>query len=108
LAAGVYHGSVTIGEPGLAPIAVPVTLGVWRTAPPLTISTGSFIFVQTVGEPAPAYQTAVVDSGGMPVPFTILTGAKWLNVVYPTPTPASIRVGVASPPALPGPPDCNA
>jgi hypothetical protein len=44
----------------------------------------------------------------MPVPFTILTGAKWLNVVYPTPTPASIRVGVASPPALPGPPDCNA
>jgi len=50
LAAGVYHGSVTIGEPGLAPIAVPVMLGVWSTAPGLTISTGSFTFVP---DPAP-------------------------------------------------------
>src|ERR1019366_3708479 len=51
---GVYKGTVTVGEPGLASIAVPVTLGVWTTAPPLTIAPGSFTFVQTFGQPEPA------------------------------------------------------
>ena len=101
---GVYHGTATIGEAGLASKAVPVTLGVWSTAPPLTITNGSFTFVQTVGGPAPAYQTAEVDSGGVPVPLTILIGASWLNVVdhYSAPTPTPILVGVANPPRSPG------
>jgi uncharacterized protein (TIGR03437 family) len=96
---GVYRGTVTVGEAGLASKAVPVTLGVWSTGPPLTITPGSFTFVQTVGEPWPAPQTAVVDSGGMPVPLTILQGADWLFVVdrnmAPTPTP--IQVAVSGP-----------
>jgi uncharacterized protein (TIGR03437 family) len=104
LAAGVYKGTVTIGEAGLASIAVPVTLGVWSSAPPLTITTGSFTFVQTVGEPRPANQTAEVDSGGVPVPLTILIGASWLFVLdrYNAPTPAPIEVVVTNAPGLPG------
>ena len=104
LAAGVYNGTVTIGEPGLASIAVPVTLGVWSSAPPLTVTPGSFTFVETVGAFAPAYQTAEADSGGVPVPLTILIGAPWLNVVdhYSAPTPAPLLVGVVNTPGLPG------
>ena len=66
LAAGVYTGTVTIGEAGLAPMSVPVTLGVWSTPPGITISQGSFMFVQTAGEPQAAQQTAEVDSGACP------------------------------------------
>ena len=101
---GVYHGTVTIGEAGLASKAVPVTLGVWSSGPPLTISTSSFTFVQTVGGPAPAYQTAEVDSGGVPVPLTILLGADWLWVVdhYNAPTPTMLGVGVVRGPGSPG------
>jgi len=104
LGAGVYNGTVTIGVAGLASKAVPVTLGVWSRAPPLKITAGSFTFVQTVGEPGPAYQTAEVDSGGIPVPLTILLGATWLNVVdhYSAPTPTPILVGVANGPGSPG------
>jgi len=104
LAPGVYHGAVTIAEPGIASIAVPVVLGVWSTAPPLTINQGAFTFVQTVGEPAPAYQTAEVDSGGVPVPLTIAVGGSWLGVAdpYNAPTPAQIIVGVAITPVTPG------
>jgi hypothetical protein len=74
LAAGVYHGTVTIGEPGLASIGVPVVLGVWSTAPPPTISPGAFTFIQTMGEPVPLYQNAIVDPGSIPVPLTYSTG----------------------------------
>ena len=100
---GVYHGTVTIGEAVLASKAVPVTLGVWSSGPPLTISTGSLTFVQTVGEASPSSQTAMVDSGGVPVPLAILLGADWLYVFdrYNAPTPTSIQVSV-NPPALPG------
>jgi uncharacterized protein (TIGR03437 family) len=93
---GVYKGTVTVGEPGLASIAVPVTFGVWTTAPPLTITPGSFTFVQTFGQPEPSYQTAMVDSGGMPVPLTILAGTDWLNVFdfYSAPAPTTIQVSV--------------
>jgi uncharacterized protein (TIGR03437 family) len=97
LADGVYHGTVTIGEEGLASIAVPVTLGVWSSPPPLTITQSAFTFVQTVGQAVPVYQMAEVDSGGVPLPLTILKGANWLNVVYGTLTPAAIRVGVLNP-----------
>jgi uncharacterized protein (TIGR03437 family) len=104
LQAGVYHGTVTIGEAGIAPIAVPVTFGVWSDPPPLTVSTGSFTFVQTVGESAPPYQTAEAQSGGVPVPLTISTGGRWLNVIdhYTAPTPAPLLVGVAHAPTMPG------
>jgi uncharacterized protein (TIGR03437 family) len=104
LAPGVYHGTVTIAEPGLPSIAVPVVLGVWSTAPPLTITAGNFTFVQTVGEPPPPYQTAVVESGGVPVPLTIAIGGAWLNVVdhYNSPTPAQILVGLGNIPGVPG------
>jgi uncharacterized protein (TIGR03437 family) len=104
LGAGVYRGTVTIGEPGLTSMAVPVVFGVWSSAPPLTITSGSFTFVQTVGEPAPAYQTAEVDSGGVPVPLTIAIGGSWLWVFdrYSAPTPAPILVGLVNPPTAPG------
>jgi uncharacterized protein (TIGR03437 family) len=95
LVGGVYHGTVTVGEPGMSPKAVPVTLGVWSSPPSLTITTGSFTFVQTVGEILPANQTAEVDSGGVPVPLTTSSGASWLQVLpYGAPTPAPILVGV--------------
>ena len=48
LAAGVYSGTVSVSEPGIASKAVPVTLGVWSAAPPLTISRNSFTFIQTL------------------------------------------------------------
>ena len=101
---GVYPGTVTISEPGLASKAVPVTLGVWTTPPPLTITTSSFQFVEIVGEAMDSYQAAVVDSGGIPVPLTILLGASWLWVVdhYNAPTPAPIAVVVQNVPGPPG------
>ena len=101
---GVYHGAVTVGEPGIASKAVPVTFGVWSTPPPLSVTTHSFTFVRTVGGPSPPYQTALVDSGGVPVPLTILNGTSWLNVVnrYNAPTPANIGVGIANGPESPG------
>ncbi len=105
LAPGVYSGAVTIAEPGIASIAVPVVLAVWSTPPPLTISTPNFTFVQTVGEAGPPFQTAEVDSGGVPVPFTIAIGGSWLSVVdhYSAPTPVQIQVGAGlSPPEVPG------
>jgi uncharacterized protein (TIGR03437 family) len=103
LAAGVYHGTVTVGEPGVASKAVPVTLGVWSTPPPLTVAPGSFTFVQTVGESAPAYQYAQVDSGGVPVPLTFLVGASWLFLTnhFNAPTPSPVLVSVNTP-ASPG------
>jgi uncharacterized protein (TIGR03437 family) len=104
LSPGVYNGVITISEPGLASIAVPVTLGVWSTPPPLTISQSNFTFVQTVGEPGAPYQTAQVDSGGVPFPFAILNGTQWLNVVdhYEAPAPTPILVGVDNPPTAVG------
>jgi uncharacterized protein (TIGR03437 family) len=105
LAAGVYNGTVTIAEPGLASIAVPVTLGVWSSAPPLTVTPGSFSFVQAVGEPSPQFQFAVADSAGVPVPLTILNGTSWLDVVdqYSAPTPVALEVAVIGRiPELPG------
>jgi hypothetical protein len=83
LAGGVYHGTVTIGEEGLASVALPVTLGVWSSPPPLTIISNSFTFVQTVGQAAPVYQMAQVDSAGVPVPLTN--------------TPRRIGAGVSAP-----------
>jgi len=104
LAAGNYYGTVTISEPGRPSIAVPVTLAVWSNPPPLTITQGSFTFVQTVGKPVPPYQTAEVDSGGVPLPLTFLNGTSWLNVVdhYEVPTPAPIQVGIVNGPGSPG------
>jgi uncharacterized protein (TIGR03437 family) len=104
LVPGVYTGTVTISEAGIPSIAVPVTFGVWSTPPKLTTTVGSYTFVQTVGEPAVPYQSAEVDSGGVPVNLTFALGASWLNVVdyYYAPTPTSIHVGLANPPGLPG------
>jgi uncharacterized protein (TIGR03437 family) len=96
LAAGVYTGAVTIGEAGVTPFAVPVTLAVYTTPPPVTITTSSFTFVEAAGEPAPPYQTAEVNSGGVPVPLTITAGASWLNVIGGGLTPAAITVGVTN------------
>ncbi len=62
LAAGVYEGSVTIAEQALAPISVPVTLGVWTTSPPLTSTMSSLTFVQQIGEAQPPNQTTEIDS----------------------------------------------
>jgi trimeric autotransporter adhesin len=83
---------------------VPVTFGVWSKPPPLTITPSSFTFIQTVGGSAPPYQTAEVDSGGVPVPLTILNATNWLNVVdhYEAPAPTPIQVGAVTPLQLPG------
>jgi len=104
LAAGVYHGTVTIAAPAQASIAVPVTLGVWSSPPALTVTPGSMTLIQTLGGPGVAYQKAQVDSDGVPLPFRILSGASWISVVdsYSALSPAVIAVGVANPPVLPG------
>ena len=104
LAGGVYSGTVTVSEPGIASKAVPVTFGVWSDAPPLTISKNSFTFIQTAGGQESAYQTAHVDSGGVPVPIQILQGPQWLWVVdyYEAPAPTDINVGVIDSPMPPG------
>ena len=95
LAPGVYGGSVTIAEQGIAPISVPVTLGVWSTPPPLTSTVSSMTFVQQVGEPPPPNQTTEIDSGGVPVPLTFASGSSWLNLIDRfTLTPAPVQVGV--------------
>jgi hypothetical protein len=81
LTPGVYTGTVTISEAGIASIAVPVTFGVWSTPPKLTTTVSSYTFVQTVGEEGVPYQSAEVDSGGVPVNLTFELGASWLNVI---------------------------
>jgi uncharacterized protein (TIGR03437 family) len=104
LADGAYQGNVTISEANVASKSVPVTLGVWSKAPALTITQNRFLFIQTLGQFTPATQTAEVDSGGVPVPFTISLGAPWLNVVdhYSAPTPAPLEVNIANAPQAPG------
>jgi len=104
LTAGVYNGTVTIGEPGLASIAVPVTLAVWNTGPPLAATPGSFTLVQTVGEPAAPSPYAQVTSGGVPVPLTILLGASWLAVVdvNNAPTPVALELFLTTELTSPG------
>ncbi len=95
LAPGVYTGNVTIAEQGLAPFTTPVTLGVWTTAPKLTINKGSFTFLQQAGEPAVPFQYAEIDSGGVPAPWGIGVGGAWLYVNwYYMLTPATLQVGV--------------
>ncbi len=92
---GVYTGHVTIAEQGLAPVTTPVTLGVWTTAPKLTITKGSFTFLQQAGEPAVPFQYAEIDSGGVPLPWGIGVGGSWLYVGwYYMLTPATLQVGV--------------
>ncbi len=100
LAQGNYTGNVTIAEPGLASATVPVTLGVWSTAPALSITSSAFTFVQTAGEPGPPLQTVEVDSGGVPEPVTIQNGTAWLTVLDRNnlPTPAALQVGIGNPP----------
>jgi uncharacterized protein (TIGR03437 family) len=60
--------------------------------------------VQTLGEPAPPFQTAEVDSGGMPVTLSIALGAPWVGAgaYYNGPTPTKIVVGLVNPPQTPG------
>ncbi|MBS1874377.1 MAG: hypothetical protein JSU00_14265 [Acidobacteria bacterium] len=104
LTPAVYTGAVTISEPGQAPIAVPVKFAVWSKPPKLTISKPSFTFVQTVGAPLVDYQSALLDSAGIPVPVTIFTSGAWLNVVdrYSAPTPTTLSIGIVNPPLKPG------
>jgi uncharacterized protein (TIGR03437 family) len=80
LAPGVYKGNVTIAQPGLSAIAVPVTLSVWSTPPKLSITQGSFTIVQQQGGPAAPMQSVEVDSGGVPLPITVDFGANWLSL----------------------------
>jgi uncharacterized protein (TIGR03437 family) len=95
LAPGAYTGNVTIAEQGLAPVTTPVTLGVWTTAPKLTITKSSFTFLQQAGEPAVPFQYAEIDSGGVPSPWGIGVGGSWLLVNwYYMLTPAPLQVGV--------------
>ena len=101
LTPGAYNGTVTIGEPGLAPIAVPVTVGVWSTPPALTITPGSFTFVQQAAENTAPPQSAEIDSGGIPVPLTFMSGATWLSVTTRfnlTPAPVQIATFSGGPP----------
>ena len=105
LAAGVYNGAVTISEAGVSPTTVPVTLSVWNTPPPLTISPGAFTFVRILGEPGSGgllstYQYADAESGGVPIPFTISSSASWLYVPSSGMTPDFIQVGAVAPGGL--------
>lgn len=95
LAPGVYTGNVTIAEQGLAPFTTPVMLGVWSTAPKLTITQSSFTFLQQAGEPTVPFQYTEIDSGGVPLPWGIGVGGSWLYVNwYFSVTPTPLQVGV--------------
>ena len=103
LAAGVYNGAVTISEAGISPTTVPVTLSVWNTPPPLTISPGAFTFVKILGEPGgggllSTYQYADAESGGVPIPLTISSSASWLYVPSSGMTPEFIQLGAVAAP----------
>ena len=103
LAPGVYKGNVTIMEQGIAPITVPVTLGVWTTPPQLTSTQNSLTFVEAVGEVFPPYQNIEIDSGGVPVTLTYSVGAPWLNLINRfTTTPAPLPVGISRLPTTAG------
>jgi uncharacterized protein (TIGR03437 family) len=80
LAPGVYKGNVTVSQPGLNSIAVPVTFSVWSMPPKLTITQGSFTIVQQQGGPMPPLQPAEIDSGGISTPISIGLGANWLGL----------------------------
>ncbi len=101
---GLYHGTVTLAEPGIPSIDVPVVLALWSVPPPLTISVHSFTFVYRLGELPPDAQPAIVDSGGVPVSISIAVGGEWLfaNNQNDNPTPTQIYVGVGNPPRIPG------
>ena len=106
LAPGTYHGTVTVTSPlTSAPGQVPVTLVVWSTAPPVTVSAKSLTFTATAGVTVPT-QTFDIATGGTPMYYSVTTktldGAGWLHVATPgitpvfqeVPTPVTATVSV--------------
>jgi uncharacterized protein (TIGR03437 family) len=96
---GTYAGTVTVEtSPGNA-VTLPVTLNV---GPPATLSLapGSVSFSYTMGNPAPAFQTAAVKSlSGAAQTFSVTSstndGAAWLSATAATPTtPGTVNISV--------------
>jgi uncharacterized protein (TIGR03437 family) len=104
LAPGTYHGTVTISSSlAVAPGSVPVTLVVWATPPPVTVSPATLSFAAVVGSAAPS-QTINIATGDTPMYYNIgastSDGGTWLSVSTaiapllfledPTPTTATV------------------
>jgi uncharacterized protein (TIGR03437 family) len=103
LAPAVYHGTVTITEPGVGSLQVPVTFGVWSTPPPLQVTPSSLTFVQQVGEGIASNQYLNVQSNGVPVNLSITATANWLGANDPenAPTPTTLGVGIGDASLMP-------
>ncbi len=106
LAPGTYTGKLTFTKQGVAnSVQVPVTLNIWSTAPLLSVTPSSLMFVTTANFGGfPANQTLTLTSGLTPIPVTAIaatsTNGGWLGVNtsgFPnfTPvTPAALAVSV--------------
>ena len=96
LAPGTYTGAITINAAGTGSVQVPVSLAVWSTAPALTVTPASLVITVPVGGNPITQQTLTVQSGGVPVPFSLnaTSTANWLFAVDPNaaPTPAAVTV----------------
>jgi len=113
LAAGTYHGIVTItSAAAVAPGQVPVTLTIWNAPPPpVTVSPSNLTFTAASGSGPTVSQTINVASGSIPLSFGISVstadGSGWLGVAtLPSPilfppmfTPGASAI-IASPAAL--------
>ncbi len=102
LAAGTYHGTVTLASTSPFTTGSPVSIAVTLEVKPGTLSATptALAFGQVVGGPAPAAQTVSVAGAPGPLPYTVTTSTNgntgnWITV---TPaggnTPSDIKVSV--------------
>jgi glucose/arabinose dehydrogenase len=92
LAAGVYHGSITITSPGAANSPRTVSVSLLLASPPvLTLSPTSFSFNGVAGGQAPPLQTLnVTNTGGGTISWSASADQSWVTL-----NPAS-GIGAAS------------
>ncbi|HXM41976.1 MAG TPA: hypothetical protein VN924_12025 [Bryobacteraceae bacterium] len=73
LSPGTYTGTVVFSVPGAPSVQTTVTVVVWGTPPPLSVTPSSLLFVYPMGSSAIPAQTLSVQSGGVPLPLTVQT-----------------------------------
>lgn len=93
LSAGTYTGTVTLTAPGNPSAQFPVTFVVWGTAPPLSVTPSSLLFIAPMGGATPPAQNITVTSGGVPLPITVSAGTSSSPL---TPTTVSVTNGAGS------------
>ena len=95
LAAGTYHGTITVTSPGFLPVQISVTLLVWSGAPPpLKVTPASVVLsIENGGQ---ATQVLKVDAGGDFVALataSTMDGGLWLGTLVHV---TSLRPGIHS------------